>query len=120
MIEQVIYSYLAELFDDGVLKHPIFMEMPEDAEKPSDGKYYLMEKTGSGQNDRLFNSTLAIQSYAPNMYGAAELNEEIKKAMLNAIILKEVTRVRVNSDYNYTDTQTKEYRYQAVFDLVHY
>ena len=117
MIETIIYTYLC---GDGVLRHPIFMEMPADEEKPVDRKFYLLEKTGSGQNDRLFNSTFAIQSYAPTMYDAATMNDEVKQAMLNAVILDEVTRVRVNSDYNYTDTQTKEYRYQAVFDLVHY
>jgi hypothetical protein len=29
----------------------------------------------------------------------------------------EVTKVTLNSNYNFTDTTTKEYRYQAVFDL---
>lgn len=118
MIELTVYTYLAT---DGVLPHPIFMEMPADEEKPKNGKYYLLEKTGSGQSETaLFNSTFALQSYAPTMYEAADMNEEGKKAMLNAVILDEITRVRVNSDYNYTDTQAKEYRYQAVFDLVHY
>ena len=34
--------------------------------------------------------------------------------------LDEVSACRLNSDYNFTDTTTKHYRYQAVFDLVFY
>ena len=115
MIEKIILDYLIKN-----LPYPIFMEMPADEDKPSNGLFYLMEKTSSGQNDRLFSSVLAVQSNAPSMYEAAELNAIAKEVMLNAIILPQVTRVRVNSDYNYTDTQTKQYRYQAVFDIVHY
>jgi hypothetical protein len=32
----------------------------------------------------------------------------------------DVLSVELNSNYNYTDTSTKEYRYQAVFDIRHY
>ena len=112
MIEKTILTYLMN-----TVQHPIYMEKPK---SPEPDKYYLMEKTGSGQQDMLFNSTIAIQSIAPTMYEAAELNEDAKAAMHNAIILNGITRVRLNSDYNYTDTQTKQYRYQAVFDIVHY
>ena len=111
MIEKVILDYLSEKLD-----FPIYMEEPKDP--PS--HYYLMEKTAGGQSDRLFYSTLAVQSYAPSMYEAAQLNDDVKSAMLNAYALPEVTRVRLNSDYNYTDTTTKRYRYQAVFNFIHY
>lgn len=32
----------------------------------------------------------------------------------------EVSGVYLNADYNFTDVETKEYRYQAVFDIFHY
>ena len=115
MIEKVLLDYLTPN-----LPYPTYMEMPADENKPSDGRFYLLEKTSSGQNDMLFSSMVTLQSYAPSLYEAAEMNDIGKEVMLNAIILPQVTRVRVNSDYNYTDTQTKDYRYQAVFDIVHY
>jgi hypothetical protein len=40
--------------------------------------------------------------------------------MENAITLDDVTRSALNSDYNFTDTASKGYRYQAVFDVIHY
>lgn len=54
------------------------------------------------------------------MYLAAELNEKVKSAMDEIVELDEVTRCELNSDYNYTDTSRKKYRYQAVFDITHY
>ena len=67
---------------------------------------------------------LTIQSYENSMQKAAELNEEVKHWMLDGmeglITLNEVAQVQLNSDYNYTDTTTKEYRYQAVYDIIHY
>ena len=55
-------------------------------------------------------ATIAVQSYAPTMYGAAALNEEVKEAMLEAISEDEITKVGLNSDYNFTDTSQKRYR----------
>lgn len=63
---------------------------------------------------------LAIQSYAPSMYEAARLNERVKAAMDSAAELDAVSASRLNSDYNFTDTTTKRYRYQAVYDLVYF
>lgn len=54
------------------------------------------------------------------MYKAAELNEEVKKVVAEMIELDSIARVQLNSDYNFTDTETKRYRYQAVFDINYY
>lgn len=84
------------------------------------GSFVFIEKTGSSQNDQLFHATFAVQSYAASLYEAMVLNDTVKKAMFGAIALDEVTRVELNSDYNYTDQETKQPRYQAVFDITHY
>lgn len=54
------------------------------------------------------------------MFEAAKLNEKIKNLMYDLITVSEVSKVSLNSDYNYTDLETKEYRYQAVFDIHYY
>ena len=36
------------------------------------------------------------------------------------IELDDISRCELNTDYNYTDTARKKYRYQAVYDIVHY
>lgn len=113
MIEKVLYDYMVEAME-GIC--PVYMEEPLD--KPS--KYVLLEKTGSGYSNKIFTATIAVQSYAETMYEAALLNTQVIDAMHDAITLDELGSCRLNSDYNYTDTSTKRYRYQAVFDIVHY
>ena len=54
------------------------------------------------------------------MFGASSLNEEVKKAVDSLIELNEIASVKLNTDYNFTDTTTKKYRYQAVYDIKHY
>ena len=82
--------------------------------------YVIFEKTSSGKNNYLPSSTFAFQSYAPSMYEAAKLNDELKQVIENMIELDEISGIHLNSDYNFTDTETKQYRYQAVFDINHY
>ena len=111
MIELTILNHLKTK-----LSVPVYLEEPET--KPA--RYVLLEKTGSGRSNRLGSSTFAFQSYAESLYEAAALNEKTKAAGDSLIELKEIASVRLNSDYNYTDTATKRYRYQAVFDIYHY
>lgn len=112
MIEQVIKDYL----NNCGLEAPTYLEVPKDP--PT--RYYTVEKTG-GSGKHIFYSTVAIQSHSDTLYTAADMMESLKKIMLFCFIeLDYVTRVELNSDYNFTDTESKEYRYQAVFDIVHY
>ena len=111
MIEQTILDYLND-----TLTEPCYMEEPEGIDT-----FVLLEKTGSSLSNYVYSATFAIQSYATSLYEAAELNEKVKAAMLTiAGELNTVSKCSLNSDYNYTDTTKKRYRYQAVFDITHY
>ena len=112
MIEKVILDYLS-----AELSVPVFMERPDLSQHAN---FVLFEKTGSGRSNRLESSTFAFQSWADSLYQAAALNDEVKRAVDNLVMLDEIGSVRLNSDYNYTDTNMKKYRYQAVFDISHY
>ena len=111
MIEKTILDYLSEKLDMpvGLVNQG---RIPE--------KCVLFEKVGSGKRNYIKNSTFAFQSYAKTLYEACELNEHVKEAVEGMIELSEIGRVKLNSDYNFTDTETKHYRYQAVYDIVHY
>lgn len=111
MIEKTIADYLAS-----ALSVPVCMEMPETP--PS--SIVLVEKTAGGRKNRVNSAMLAIQSYAPSLLQAAQLNEAVKSAMENAADLAEVCSAELNTDYNFTDTASKRYRYQAVYDITHY
>ena len=98
------------------LSVPVYVEKP--TQKPT--RYVVIDKIGSSKENHLLSSTIAFQSYAESKYEAALLNEEVKEVVENMIELDEIAGVTLNSDYNFTDTTTKEYRYQAVFDINHY
>lgn len=110
MIEQSVKNYLSR-----VLEMPVCMEVPE--QQPE--RFVLVEKTGSGEADHIHRATLAVQSYAPSLAEAAELNEQVKAALRAMPDTEDIGRAKLNSDYNFTDTASKRYRYQAVFDFTY-
>lgn len=110
MIEKTILDYLVS----ALTNIPVYMEVP----KTPPSVYVVIDKTGSAEADRLRTATLAIQSIGPSLYEAACLSERVISAMKSAT-LKDVFGIKLNSDYNFTDTETKEYRYQAVFDITY-
>ena len=111
MIEDIVLGYL-----NSKLGVPAYME--DDSEDESE--YVLLEKTGSSEENYLCHSTLAIQSFSSSLYGAAKLNKKVKESMKEIIELDDICKCSLNGDYNYTKTSMKKYRYQAVFDIVHY
>lgn len=111
MIEKIIKDYLKEQ-----VQLPCFLEYPE---KPAD-RFVLIEKTGGSYENCIKTAMIAVQSYAESMYEAARLNEDVKTAMLSMAALNDICKVNLNSDYNYTDTEQKKYRYQAIFDVTYY
>lgn len=111
MIEKIVLDYLNEVLDT-----PAYMEETSDMPK----SYILIDKTGSGRANQINRATIAVQSYSTSRYDAAALNETVKEAMEQIVELDEVAKCNLNSDYDFTDKTRKIYRYQAVFDLVHY
>lgn len=111
MIEKIILDYLSDALDVEV-----YMQQPD--VKPA--RYVLIEKTGSRRQDWINHATIALQSYAESMHVAALLNEEVKTAVDGIVALDKIGNARLNSDYNFTDTERKTYRYQAVYDITHY
>lgn len=110
IIEKVILNYLSNSISN------VYVEEP----KNPPTSYVLIDKTGSSRKNYINSSVIAIQSYAASKLKAAELNEAVKEAMYAITALNEICSCRLNSDYDYTDTTTKRYRYQAVFDIIHY
>lgn len=111
MIELVILNHLKDELDV-----PSYMEKPDEAPL----EYVLFEKTGSGRNETMPSATFAFQSYSTSLFKAATLNETVKRVVDKLILLDEFRGVTLNTDYNFTDTTTKQYRYQAVYDVKHY
>lgn len=108
MIEMIVQDHLRASLDV-----PVWMEHQE--HEPE--RFVLIEKTSGGMKNQIASATIAVQSYAASMHDAAKLNEEAKLKMFCLPEREEVSGVRLISDYNFTDTQSKRYRYQAVFTI---
>ena len=111
MIELIVLNYL-----NSVLSVPAYMEEPEDPE----GSFVVLEKTGSSRENHINTAVIAAQSYGESLYQAAILNRTVKQALEDLIVLDSVASVQLNSDYNFTDPETKRYRYQCVYNIVYY
>lgn len=111
IIEKTVIDYLKDS-----LEMEVYGEFPEDP--PS--SFLVVEKTGSRREEMINFGTVAVQSYAESLYKASELNERVKEAMDNMVILPSVNEVELNGDYNFTDLSMKRYRYQAVYEITHY
>lgn len=109
MIEKDLVDFLNDK-----LTVPAYTMRPADAPE----RFVLIEKTSGGMNNFIESVSVVIQSHdKTSLLGAAELNEEVKRIMLQAPILERIGGVRLNSDYNFTDTSMKEYRYQALYNI---
>ena len=114
MIEKVLLDYLIDCQITGI-KDNVFMEVPS---KNIPDKYILIEKTGSNETDQIYTAMFAIQSISKNsLLEAASINEEVITVMKSMRDQVDVYRAHLNSDYNFTDIDTKEYRYQAVYEI---
>ncbi len=110
MIEATVIGYLDGL--DGV---HAYAERPEDPP----AEYLLIEKTGGGYENHINHATMAVQCYADSLFRAAELCGMVEAAMRDIVTVPDVSSCRLNSSYNFTDTESRKYRYQAVFDMTY-
>lgn len=110
MIETILISHLSDALD-------VFVGM-EAPEQVTD--YVLVDKTGSSRRNHIITSTFAIQSYGASLYEALQLNERVEEAMDGLLELNSIVKVELETDYNYTKTASKQYRWQAVYNITHY
>ena len=111
MIEKRVCDFL-----NANMSVPCYMERP-DANIPD--SFIVIERTGGGKTNQLSTATFAIQSYAPSMAGAVQLNGALKTVMEQMVREMDIFSVKLNSDYNYTNNTFKGYRYQAVFNIIY-
>ena len=109
ILETYLLNYLNQLY-------PTYTEIPK--EKPE--RYIVFERTGSREMNHITEATIAIQSFGSSLLDTIQVNEAVKRHMDHFADLPEICNCRLNSDYNFTDTETKKYRYQAVYDIKYY
>lgn len=109
-LEQTLVDYLGTALDV-----PVYAETPAE----HGDSYVIIERTGSNRENRIDTITTAFQSYGATLNDAMELNEIVKAAVDSSITLPSISAARFNSDYNFTDTESKQYRYQCVYEITY-
>lgn len=94
---------------------PVYMMRPEEP----DSEYCIMEVNTGQEVNRVVGASVTVRSVAPTLYRAATLSYQVIAAMRDLVDVNNVTSCALNSNVNYTDTTTKEYRYQTLF-TIHY
>jgi hypothetical protein len=121
LIEKAVRDYLTEQIEE-----PVFLEEPETYRNPAEPNkkrcsFVVIDKTGSLiVQHMLKRATIAVQSYADTKYEASVLNELVKAIMLNMIVENDICKVELISDYPFSKTETRQPRYQAVFEITYY
>ena len=111
LIEAQVISHLATALKDT----NVFAERPDDPP----AKYWIVELTGADEINHIQRATIAVQSIsASSLVEAAEMCADVRKNLpLIVQTTDNLSSCRLNSAYNFTNPETREYRYQAVFDL---
>lgn len=109
LIEKVILDYLTENGISAYAERPV--------NPPSE--YVLIEKTSASEENFIVTSTIAFQSYAPDLAEAMILSDQVKALINEVDTLPSVSASFLNSEHNFTSPNSKQYRYQAVYDIVH-
>lgn len=112
MIEKTILDYMTNNLDCGV-----YMEIPRN---PQSNRYVIIKREGRSVENKITESIFAFQSYGASLLEAAELNEQVEAAAKGLVTLDTVSRASLNSSYNFTDSSTKQYRYQCIYEITHY
>lgn len=111
MIEAIIRNYLLT-----VLSVSVYIDVP--ADPPANR--VVIERTGGGESEHIRSAMIAVQSYGDSKLAAATLHEQVLTELPKIADGKTVSACDLNAEYDYTDTTTKQYRYQAVFDIIYY
>ena len=115
MIELIEATVISHLVTELKTAH-VYAERPVN---PPD-EFYIIEKTSSDETNHIQAATVAVQSISrSSLLRAAQMSKDAERAMKTLISEPDVSRCKLNSAYNYTDTETREYRYQAVFDITY-
>lgn len=115
MVENIIISYLNNHED---IAFPVYGDIPRNL-RDGDFCYYLVEKTGSGNRNHIHTAQVVVQSYGTSKAQTAGMSENMIGVMLGITSLPAVSACHLNSDYDFTDTAKRRYRYQAVFDITY-
>ena len=98
------------------LGYRAYLEQPED----KTGDYIVIDKVGESENEKLRSARFAFQSYSASRYNALLLNDKLEEDIKGIITDDRISKIEFVTSYPFNDMATKQYRYQAVFEIYYY
>ena len=112
LIEATVISYLSRALESDNVYAERPVNLPDE--------YYIVEKTGGDEENHINTALIAIQCVSSvSLLNAAMMCHLVETAMKSFISESNVSKCKLNSSYNFTDTASKQYRYQAVYDITY-
>ena len=112
MIEATLRKYL----EDNLTKVPVVMEIPKTPPK----KFIMLQLADGGQINHVDAATFFVTIYADSLYSAAELKEDVKTLLFNAISIPGITRSEIGQENAGTDSANHIYTYNLTFNFYYY
>ena len=110
-IESKVIEYLSDVFPS----IPVYGEVPQNRPKIM----LVVDKTGGSVTNLVKTTSIVVDSYGESKAAASVLNDAVIDAMFQAVSDEGFSNVSLNSTYSDTDAASKEYRYGALFEIVH-
>ena len=110
-IEAAVIQYLSEKFP----AIPVYGEVPENRPKTM----LIVDRTGGSVTNLVKTTSIVVDSYGESKAAASVLNDAVIDTMFQAVSEEGFSNVSLNSTYSDADTASKEYRYGALFEIVH-
>lgn len=112
-IEELVISYLIGRNIPGIGRN-VYAEVPVDIPD----NYVLIRRSGGSQADYIRNYNVYTETISrTDKLTAARNHEAVIGAMNEIRDYTDVFRCALNSDYDATNTATKEYRFQALWQM---
>lgn len=112
MIEITIKNYLEENLN----KIPVVLEYPKNPPK----KFVMLQLADAGCINHIDAATFFITINAPSLYEAAELREQVKDILFNAVSLECISSATLGSDRADIDSANHVYQYDLTFNFYYY
>ena len=112
MIEAKLRKYL----EDNLTKGPVVMEIPKNPPK----KFIMLQLADGGQVNHVDAATFFVTVYAASLYAAAELKEDVKTLLFNAISIPGITKATLGQENAGTDSANHTYIYNLTFNFYYY
>ena len=111
MIEADVRDYLLTK-----VNVPVYLDAP----KVTPNAYIKVFRNGTSGTRFLESALFTFHCIASTLLESAALSEQLKEAMYDMPSVPKISKVELNAETDWTDTATREYRYQSVYEITYH